>query len=84
MNIEDPRWEAYEARFTEVAALAEHVEGRPPAQASAEMLLFLYGENGLPPEEEFAMLERMQARAADLKRVEVETSYWQDTALFVP
>jgi hypothetical protein len=45
--------------------------------------LCLLGENGLPPEEEFALLALI-AQQTPLYRVDVDTDYWQDIILYVP
>lgn len=84
MNIEHPQWEEYEARFR---ALAEQVvlnKGPQPELASAESLLFLYGENGLTPQQEFELLDLLEHRVAELKGAEMQTSYWEDIALYLP
>ncbi len=86
MDINDPRWEEYDARFREVAEKAEEVEGPQSSAASAQYILFLYGENGLTPEEEFEMLARLEEAGCEnrLKKFEVDTTIWQDTVLYVP
>ncbi len=84
MNIEDPRWEEYEARFRD---LAEHVElqkGPQPELASAQLHLCLYGDNAMTPEQEFEALAHLQSKADSLKGTEVSTSYWEDLVLYLP
>jgi hypothetical protein len=85
MDIEDPRFEDYETRFRALAERAEKVLVPKPSLNATRYYLCLYGENGLSPEEEFEFLERMESEPPEnLKRLEVETDYWQDTVLFVP
>jgi hypothetical protein len=85
MDIEDPRFEAFEARFRELVEQSELVPPPRPALGSAKAYLCLYGENGLSPDEEFAVLEQLAEEAGrNLKRVEVDTDYWQNIVLFVP
>ena len=85
MDVDNPRFEEYERRFRQVAGRADHIRGASPAIASARYHLCLYGENGLSPEEEFALLERLEAHAGDgLKCAEVETYYWEDLVLYIP
>jgi len=84
MDTNDPHFEEYQTRFEQVAELAEKVAGPAPAIASARYFLCLYGENGMTPDEEFAMLDRLESFVGEgLKRVDVSTSYWEDTILFV-
>jgi hypothetical protein len=85
MDIEDPRFEAYEKRFRELADQAELVKVAQPSLNRAQYYLCLYGENGLTPEEEFEFLDKMGLEAGkNLKRIEVESDIWQDIVLFVP
>ncbi len=86
MNYEAPQWEDWENRFRQLAEQATLVTGTAEAAKirGAKHYLCLYGDNGLTPDEEFAELERMSSQTSQLKRVEVDTSYWQDTVLFVP
>ncbi|WP_303673971.1 hypothetical protein [Vampirovibrio chlorellavorus] len=84
MDIEDPRWEEYEARFRALAEAVGVAKGPQPELASAEMMLFLYGENGLAPEQEFDMLAKLEVKAADLKGTEMQTAYWEDIVLYLP
>ncbi|MBY0404728.1 MAG: hypothetical protein K2X66_12570 [Cyanobacteria bacterium] len=85
MDINDPRFEQFEERFRALAEQAELVETAKPSLNASRYYLCLYGENGLPPEEEFEFLDKMAAEAGKtLKRLEVDTDYWQDLVLFVP
>lgn len=85
MDIENPRFEEYEQRFRTLAVEAQLVKTAEPSLNASRYFLFLYGENGLQPEEEFHLLDLMQAEAGkSLKKLEVDTDYWQDIVLFVP
>lgn len=85
MDVENPQFAQYEARFRQLADRVERLKGADPAIASAKYLLCLYGENGLSPEDEFEMLARLEGYADDgLKCAEVETYYWEDLVLYVP
>ena len=85
MDIENPRFAEYQARFEQVAELAERINGPAPAIASARHYLCLYGENGLAPEEEFTLLDTWESFVGEgLTRVNVSTSYWEEIVLFVP
>ena len=84
MHIEDPRWDEYENRFR---ALAERVglkKGPQAEAASAELMLCLYGDNGLTPEQEFEVLGRLEQAEDRLKGTEVLTAYWEDLLLYLP
>ena len=84
MNIEDPRWDEYEARFRQ---LAEHVElqkGPQPEVASAELHLCLYGDNAMSPEQEFDALNRFEKSMEQVKGTEILTAYWEDVVLYLP
>lgn len=84
MDTGNPRFEEYQARFEQVGELAEKVAGPAPAIASARYFLCLYGENGMSPQDEFAMLDTLESFVGEgLKRVDISTSYWEDTVLFV-
>jgi hypothetical protein len=83
MDIESPHWEEWEEKFTALAQHAQIVKVAPNISGSRHFLC-LYGDNGLTPEEEFSELEKMSQLQKDLKKVEIDTSYWQDTVLFVP
>ncbi len=83
MDIEAPQWDTWEARFTELAERALKVPLTGDIKG-AQHYLCLYGENGLSPEEELAELDAMAKASQNLQKVEVDTSYWQDTILFVP
>lgn len=83
MNIEDPRWEEYERRFR---ALAEHIhlhKGPLPEVASANLHLFLYGDNAMAPEQEFETLSRLEEASEHLKGLAILTAYWEDLVLYV-
>lgn len=85
MDVNDPRWDAYEARFRELAEDALLVQGDKPALDRTQAFLCLYGENGLSPEDEFAVLDQLAAAPPEQRRrIEVTTEYWQDTVLFLP
>lgn len=84
MDTEDPRWQEYERRFR---ALAESVDLKKGPQAelgSARAHLFLYGENGLGPDDEMAALALFERERERLKGLEMVTSYWEDIALYLP
>lgn len=85
MDVNHPQWEAYQNAFE---ALAEQVPLWPqptvPDLTRAEHYLCLYGENGLEPDEEFALLETLRQNQPRLFKREVETSYWLETILFCP
>lgn len=84
MDIEHPQFETFQAQFEELAFLADVAKGTP-ALSTCKHYLCLYGENGLPAEEEFLLLKQMEQFIGEgLQKVEIETSYWQDTVLFVP
>ncbi|WP_373532273.1 hypothetical protein [Vampirovibrio sp.] len=84
MNIEDPRWDEYESRFRALSETVGITKGPQSELASAEMMLFLYGENGLLPEQEFELLTTLESRAADLKGTVMLTAYWEDIVLYLP
>jgi hypothetical protein len=85
MDIESPRWEEYEQRFCALAERAERVEKAEPSLDRCRYFLCLYGENGMAPEEEFTFLDKMERESdGQLKRIDVDTAYWQDTVLFLP
>lgn len=86
MDINDPRFEEYQTRFE---ALAEQVEdgksGPQPEIGSAKYFLCLYGENGLPPEEEFELLQTLKEHLEDgLQKTTIQTSQWEDIILYLP
>jgi hypothetical protein len=87
MDVNAPQWDAYIQQFETVAQRAQPWIGKDkssrPNLADAQLYLCLYGENGLTPDEEFAMLDTL-AQANPLYRVDVETAYWLETVLFVP
>lgn len=84
MNIEDPRWEEYENRFRSLAENVPLQKGPQPELASAQLLLCLYGDNGLPPEQEFDALNKLEQALPQLKGTEMQTAYWQDIVLYLP
>lgn len=87
MDINDTHWEAYETRFR---ALAEEVpmhKGAMPELASSSVMLCLYGENALSPDQEFDMLAQLEKAVQEKQPVgcvEMLTSYWEDLVLFLP
>lgn len=84
MDINHPQWEDYQQRFEALAEKACQVPKENSELPQAERFLCLYGENGLSPEDEFAMLDRLDALPeGQLKKIEVDTPIWQDTVLFV-
>lgn len=84
MDIENPRWEEYENRFRALADSVEITKGPQPELASAEEMLFLYGENGMTPEQEFDLLGKLEKQAGNLKGTTMLTSYWEDIVLYLP
>ena len=85
MDVNTPRFAEDQERFEEVADLAERQDGPQPEIGSARMMLCLYGDNGLPPEDEFAMLAAMEDYVGrGLRRVDINTAYWQDVVLYLP
>jgi hypothetical protein len=83
MDIEDPRWDEYETRFRALAETVSVAKGPQPELASAEIMLFLYGENGLAPEQAFEMLAKLEAKAPELKGTTMQTAYWEDIVLYL-
>ncbi|MBY0450330.1 MAG: hypothetical protein K2X01_06880 [Cyanobacteria bacterium] len=85
MNTEHPDWDTFYTRFQSLIEHATRVDKAPPLDR-CRLYLCLYGENGLSPEEEFSFLDLLAQAGKDglLKRVEIETSYWQDVVLFIP
>lgn len=84
MDIENARWEEYENRFRALADTVGIAKGPQPELASAEEMLFLYGENGMTPEQEFELLEKLEGQAGKLKGTTMLTSYWEDIVLYLP
>lgn len=84
MDTEDPRWEEYESRFRTLAEGVNIQKGPQAELGSAQAHLFLYGENGLSPEDEMATLDRFERERERLKGLEIMTSYWEDMALYIP
>lgn len=84
MNVEDPRWDEYEARFRELAARVEMQRGPQPEVASAQLHLCLYGDNAMNPDQEFDALSRFEESLDQLKGTEILTAYWEDLVLYLP
>jgi hypothetical protein len=85
MDCEAPEFEGYEARFRALAETVEAHEGLKPVLTSVRLYLCLYGENGLRPPEELAMLAELEATPkAQLRKLEIEADYWQELVLFIP
>lgn len=85
MNVESPQFEAYDARFRTLAEKVELVSVAKPSLNSCQLFLFLYGENGLSEEAEFEALAKLESvNPEDLRRLEVDTDYWQDIVIFWP
>ncbi len=84
MDIENPYWEEYERRFRALAEQVELHKGPQADLASAELLLFLYGENAMTPEQELETLAKLEQEAGRLKGVEMLTAYWEDIGLYLP
>lgn len=83
MNVEDERFEEWEAAFNEIAEGVPEVPASPQL-SEAKYLLCLYGENGFTPDEEFAELDYLRQHHGELKKVLVDRDYWQDVILFLP
>jgi hypothetical protein len=83
LDVNSEHWEAYAERFQAVAETAKPWLGQKPALGDSALYLCLFGENGLNPDEEFALLDRL-AVASPLYRLDVDTDYWQEIVLFVP
>lgn len=83
MNIEDPRFEEYEARFRTLAERVGLQKGPQAELASAQQHLFLYGDNGASPDEELATLAQFERMPERLCGLEMLTGYWEDIALYV-
>ncbi|MBK8191273.1 MAG: hypothetical protein IPK79_12585 [Vampirovibrionales bacterium] len=86
MTPDHPRWPEYEARFRELAFLADETSlADAPAMNECRYYLCLYGENGLSVDEEFAFLDAMESFAGkSLCKRSIQTGYWEDILLFVP
>ncbi|MGE0200886.1 MAG: hypothetical protein AB7P76_07965 [Candidatus Melainabacteria bacterium] len=85
MDVSNPQFETYRSRFEALADLVPVEPGRRPEVSSARHFLCLYGDNGLSAAEEFALLDILDTYFhKGLKRMDVETSYWQDIILYVP
>lgn len=84
MNIEDPRWDEYENRFRSVAEQVDLQKGPQPELASAQLLLCLYGDNGLAPNQEFEVLDKLTQSINQVKGTEMQTAYWEDIVLYLP
>lgn len=84
MDINHPRFEEYQTRFEALADMVVTQKGAQPELASAKMMLCLYGDNGLSPEDEFAQLEKLEDHLGQgLKHLEMATNYWHDVILYV-
>ena len=83
MDIESEDWDRWETRFRELMELAKPMPLTGEING-AKHYLCLYGINGLEPDVEFAELEAMSQDVEHLKKVDVDTAYWQDTVLFIP
>ena len=84
MDVNDPQFAEYQAAFEKVAELAEPMEGAQPTIAGARYFLCLYGENGITPEEEFQTLKTLDDFMGNgLKKVTMQTGYWEDIVLYV-
>jgi len=83
MDINHPLWETWEAQFM---ALAEHAEetGMTGAVKGAQQSLCLAGDNGYTPEAELAELATMALTPDRVKKVTVQTAFWEDIVLYVP
>lgn len=84
MDIHGPDWERYEAQFMRLAEDIELQKAPLPALSSAKMMLCLYGENGLSPEQEFTLLNTLAKEKDRLEGAIMTTAYWEDIILFVP
>ncbi|MBX2861554.1 MAG: hypothetical protein KTR14_09985 [Vampirovibrio sp.] len=84
MDTEHPRFDEFVQRFEALAEDAQKHEGQKPALSGCKIYLTLFGENGLSPEEEFEFLDKLATHKENgLKRLDIETSYWQNIVLFV-
>jgi hypothetical protein len=84
MDINHPQWPQYEAQFETVAGQATPwADPVRPSLVDATAYLCLYGDNGLTPEAEFALLQQL-ADLRPLYCITVETVYWQEQILYVP
>ncbi len=84
MHVEDPRWDDYENRFRALAGRVTLQKGPQAEAASAELMLCLYGDNGLSSEQEFEVLARLEQAEERLRGTEVVTAYWEDVLLYLP
>lgn len=88
MTIDHPDFERYQHLFESVAEQLEEWTGPRTAVGCAELVLCLYGDNGLAPEEEFALLEHFQHEAETtphaLAKVTIEADCWLERILFKP
>ncbi|MEM0950944.1 MAG: hypothetical protein AAGI66_02235 [Cyanobacteria bacterium P01_H01_bin.74] len=85
MDIESKDWDAYEAAFMALVESLTLTKGPVPELSSAKIMLCLYGENGMPPEQEFEMLNllKQEAEKNTLCATQMMTSYWEDIILYV-
>jgi len=85
MDVNDPRFEAYQSRFEEIAQRVEGLKGPQPDISAARIRLCLYGENLMSPQEEFETLEMLCAKVeSGLKKATIQTGYWEDVILYLP
>ncbi len=85
MEITHPRREEYEEKFDALADLADEVSQPERPLDECRYYLCLNGENGLSVEDEFLFLEKMNDEiGGTLQKIEVKTSFWEDTVLYVP
>jgi hypothetical protein len=82
MDVQDPLWDRYEQRFMALANTVELSKGPLPLVSSARLMLCLYGENGLTPDQEFALLDTLEANQKTLQGTTMTTAYWEDIILF--
>lgn len=83
MNLEHPLWEQWETEFMALADCAEET-GMTGAVKGAQQSLCLAGDNGYLPEEELAELQKMAQHPERVKKVTVQTAFWEDIVLYVP
>jgi len=90
MDVEHPLWDQYFERFLALSENAlRHSEKEKPVLNACKAYLCLFGDNGFESAEaELQALGEMeqlsQTPGTDLRRLEMEYDYWQDTILFIP
>mgnify|MGYP001421511817 CR=1 FL=1 len=84
MDPNHPQWDAYEAKFMELADLADALEKPEKALDQCRYYLCLNGENGLSPDDEMDFLDQMETHIQELKSVTIKTGFWEDIVLYVP